>query len=187
MKCHVPFKFLILCTFFIKDIFLSDSIREEEKEGVSSTTSSPKKKFGITFGRNAKIEEFYCFCRIWIERIDGRTYFCGGSLIAHNQILTAAHCFFEAKKLYACCGSNSCRTTEGKCYYSENTKGAFVHKGFLHASTRGALYDDVAYIKTNGTFISPKSKPCKLCTKTSNLEGEYMTVAGCGVTETGKT
>lgn len=152
----------------------------------------PKLEFGITYGHSASIEDYPCYCRIWMQRSNGATFFCGGTLIQPNQILTAAHCFIDAVKIYACCGSDSCQNIEGRCYHPEGTEGVYVHKGFVTAVTNGALYDDIAYIRTKGSFVSSTSNTCKIyvpedtAAEQAIVASQAISVIGCGITETGK-
>lgn len=155
-----------------------------------SHTELEKQKYGITYGSNAPINSYPCYCRIWILALTGDTFFCGGVLIASNKILTAAHCFRKVKNVYACCGSASCQSDEGSCYYGENAEGVFVHKGYIQATLEGQLYDDIAFINTTGNFLSPTASVCPICsTKTGtgiSLEGLSGNVIGCGITQNGK-
>lgn len=176
-------------TFVLFLLILSRQVFCDSDDDDDPTTPRPRRTFGVTYGQNVTIQSYPCYCRLWILRVDGYTYFCGGTLIASNQIVTAAHCMVGTEQIYACCGSASCLTQSGTCYYSATAAGVFIHPGFLQATLVGAMFDDIAYIRVNGSFLSPNTKPCGFCSMSSTaLETAPSTlqVVGCGVTQTGK-
>lgn len=173
---------LLYCEVSAKD----DSWESWEDEKYSAPR--PKPTYGVTYGRNVTLSDYPCFCQLWVKKLDERTYYCGGTLIHDNQVITAAHCLSEAVKVYVCCGSETCYSDSGKCYLSRDGAGVFIHKGFLRASIQQARFDDIGYIKIKGTFLDVgNAQVCKLSTLTGrDLEGRNATVVGCGITESGK-
>lgn len=175
---------------------LQSTNHEPEKEAAPSsyqakTQSKPGKgKLGITYGKPIPFTDYATsYVRIWVKKANS-THFCSGSLIQHNRILSAAHCFPGAKMLYICIGSPKCLTSAGKCIYVDPADAVLIHKGYSEAVRHNQMWDDIAVVVLTQSLLTPDTQILELCrspTREANrFEGQSSIVMGCGQTHNRK-
>lgn len=155
-----------------------------------------KSRLGIISGRNATYESYtMSYVKLFAENANSIAL-CGGTLIAHDKILTAAHCVDRAIRVTCCMGSLSCaRFAPGDtCVTINANESAFIHKGYLDALKSSHIWSDVAVIQLTTPVTDPRVRLMPMCKrKTCNqgLERFYHLnghSVGCGRTSTtGKT
>lgn len=176
---HFNVKFSHQCHFVAMKYHFVHTLLFISAYSISQTQSKSNAVIRFYHPEDTTIDEFPCICRIWIRKSDGQTYTCGGTLIANDQIVTAAHCFRDATDVYACCGSSECKADLGKCYLGHHCNGVFVHSTAVNGTRQGSEYADIAYMKTNGSFAIGAAKPCPVYQPKRNVEGNILTQVGC--------
>jgi len=102
---------------------------------------------------------------------------CGGSLIADNAVLTAAHC--KGKWIQAGIGMHNFRNG-GSGYESLSVKAEIPHPQY---AGKPSYDNDVMVVILEGRA---RASPVCIADDSTNLEvGERLTVMGFGITETG--
>ena len=83
----------------------------------------------------------------YVQLADRYVWFCGGSIIGENFILTAAHCLFRPKKTFIIYGDF---TSPNGQVLTLNTTSSRVHEDY----DDGPVLNDVAIIKTGIFFVT---------------------------------
>jgi secreted trypsin-like serine protease len=107
----------------------------------------------------------------WQVYLVAANYSCGGSIIAGNWIITAAHCtedesgnLISASKMYVVVGANNPRTGDGKTYY--------VSKVIRHENYNSqTLENDIALLQLSSTISYTNATPIRLISKIDSAAG----------------
>ncbi|XP_063695740.1 trypsin-like [Culicoides brevitarsis] len=145
-------------------------------------------RYGITYGKNADFSKYPFYTRIW-TKCSGSTYFCGGTIVDYNKVLTAGHCVYGCQEFLVCVGSGVTLDTT-YCFYVTDMTKVCVHKGFHEAQKVRQFNDDLALITIdgnifracpNGVAIAPFLDTCPTasCETYKNSVGVAI---GCGET-----
>lgn len=128
----------------------------------------------IVGGTEAKIGEFPFM--VSLQTTGGR-HFCGGSLIAKNWVLTAAHCVNDDDAVQVRVGAHSLLETSGTELFRVKNK-------FIHPEYNIVQYDaDYALLELDG---ESKFKPVAIQEDDVDFESEFHVVtSGWGVTKEG--
>ncbi|KAF1333821.1 Serine protease family s01a, partial [Globisporangium splendens] len=155
------------------------SVRDDAdaSSGVNTDTDLTDNEEQRIYGGSEADASLYPYIVSLRKSADGSTY-CGGSLIAPQYVVTAAHCVKTTVTMYASIGSKySSGTAEGE--------RIAVTESYVHPKYESAahLYD-VAILK----LASPSTiTPVPLCAAdgSDNKENTMAVVRGWGMTETG--
>lgn len=120
--------------------------------------------------------------QVSLQGLDGG-HFCGGSIIAEDMVLTAAHCVEGAStnpKLQVHVGAHNVKQTVGQRI---RVSTVYSHKQYP------GLSKDVAVLKLAGKITDKNAKPVRLADKAffdANVKsGTSMTVSGWGALQSG--
>ena len=132
----------------------------------------------VVGGTTASRGEFSEFAQVWLDGQDGYVYaICGGTLIASNKVLTAAHCAAELTNLYY--------TTPG--FYSFNdtlTANSFyaLSGKNQHPQHNTSTFDyDIAIFTLSRTASTAKAS---IYGGGASLAGQMSTLIGTGLLST---
>ncbi|XP_066144718.1 uncharacterized protein [Euwallacea fornicatus] len=134
----------------------------------------------IIGGEDATANEYPFQVALYIYK-DGSTYFCGGSLITNEFIMTAAHCVKGAINVVAVLGSHDLSVAEdNRVTYITSTY--FIHKGWSSST----FQNDIALIQlpekvTLNSYISTVT----IASGTDTYSGLTSRVLGWGKTSLG--
>lgn len=133
----------------------------------------------IVGGTTASRGEFPEFAQVWLDGQDGYVYaLCGGTLIASNKVLTAAHCAAELTYLYY--------TTPSFYTFNDTlTAGDFYAlsgKNQHPQYSPSAADYDIAIFTLSRTASTAKAS---IYGGTKSLAGQTSTVIGTGLLSTG--
>uniref|UniRef100_A0A182NP87 Peptidase S1 domain-containing protein n=1 Tax=Anopheles dirus TaxID=7168 RepID=A0A182NP87_9DIPT len=141
-------------------------------------------------GVDAKAGHWPWHAAIYHKSMKDFEYACGGSIIDHNTILTAAHCVYiqsgviHRTKIMVRVGLSSLKQP-GQYYQEHYVKDIQLHTNF----TGGRVVHDIALIKlTRSITMSKYVQPVCLWTLDDNkasIKGRNGTVVGFGITENG--
>jgi len=110
--------------------------------------------------------------------MDG-SYFCGGSIISDEYILTAAHCADGFRSFEVVIGAHEVRNPGEEGHLETTTTTAFVHPDWDYQN----LANDMAILKVSKITFNEFVAPICLPTRSEAGEtfvGEVMTVSGWG-------
>ncbi|XP_075978591.1 trypsin-3-like [Anticarsia gemmatalis] len=149
-----------------------------EKDTFVATTSTDKDS--IYGGNNASIKDFPYQVSIYIvDNVDGDLFYCGGSIISQNYILTAAHCIHRLQP-------PDLVVQVGSAHLKTGTVIKLVEL-IAHPDYNSKTIDnDVALMKTATPIeFNDIIQPIKLPGEDGSLEeGSILTLSGWGMTET---
>ncbi|XP_073834583.1 trypsin-1 [Musca autumnalis] len=113
------------------------------------------------------------------DTIFGRYHICGGSIINHRTVITAAHCLAStsASLLKVHVGDTTKKVVDGIVY-------DVLHTHYHHLWTAETQDYDVGLVRIEGVLVySPTVQPIKLATSMTKIkDGSYATVLGWGYT-----
>ncbi|KAG2382358.1 hypothetical protein C9374_005560 [Naegleria lovaniensis] len=130
--------------------------RKRQQQAFSTMSSSSSRSISIAGGSVASSHEFPFI--VSIQQILSSTvsaHFCGGSVIAPNYILTAAHCVYDDNgnlilpttvRVFAGSSSSSCSNL-ANCNY-KNAQAIYPHPNY----NSNTLENDIALIKLSGNL-----------------------------------
>jgi len=107
------------------------------------------------------------------------SYFCGGSIISDEYILTAAHCADGFSKFDVVIGAHEVRNPSEEGHLETTTREAFVNSGWDTSD----LSNDMAILKVDKITFNQYASPVCLPKRSEVGEtfvGETMTVSGWG-------
>lgn len=138
----------------------------------------------IIGGTDANISDFP-----WQVYYEAGNYFCGGSIIAEDWVITAAHCTknedgtaIPVSEMFVKAGAtNPYRINEGEKY--------LISEVIIHENFNNVTFDnDIALLKLKVPVDVPNAKPVKLVTEADFVEGAtdpgvISWVTGWGLTD----
>lgn len=129
----------------------------------------------IVGGEEAKVGEFPFM--VSLQNPQNGRHFCGGSLIAKNWVLTAAHCVNDSDPVQIRIGLHDLRETQGSEVFT-------VKRKFIHPEYNRVRYDaDYALLELSA---DSKFKPVKIQAAEVDFEASFdVLTAGWGVTREG--
>jgi len=129
----------------------------------------------IVGGTEAKPHQFPWQVGIFMDA----SYFCGGSIISDEYILTAAHCADGFSSFEVVIGAHEVRNPSEEGHLETTTRKAFVHPDWDSFN----LANDMAILKVDKITFNEFASPICLPPKSEVGEtfvGETMTVSGWG-------
>lgn len=163
----------------------------QNSNGTGVTTNTTRSTVGVTYGTKANFtNHFTSYIRIWIKKMDNKMHFCGGTIVQPNRVVTAAHCYLNAKSLYLCSGSGDCLKPVGRCMMVDPLTTCYIHKGYAEALKHDQMWDDIAVLVLKQPITASRSKIIPIY-RAPSFEPTYYDnmpcqLIGCGQTETGK-
>ncbi|KAH8301985.1 hypothetical protein KR044_001481, partial [Drosophila immigrans] len=127
-------------------------------------------------GENAKPGQFPYIVSLLIDRgVLGR-YGCGGSIIDHTWILTAAHCTHKAKSVTIFYGST--KHLQGEFSHKVNSVNFYQHEHY----NDDTLENDIVLIRTPHVDFSDLINKVALADRYNDYEGSWAVASGWGDT-----
>jgi len=186
MKTITALTQIIIIALIVFFISVPSPVAAQGDESAESVQAAAQQSANIVGGQPAEQGEW-----AWQVLVRPGAYLCGGSLIAADWVLTAAHCVFDdagnllpAEAIHVTVGE----TYRGKLEGTEqllNVMEVFAHEGYdewsnnndlalLHLSTPAQLNDAVAIVPLLTNDIAALA-----------AAGNFATVTGWGTTEEG--
>lgn len=107
---------------------------------------------------------------------DGKVTMCGGSIIGHTWILTAAHCTYHAKSVKIFYGTT--KSNEGQFSHEVGRDNIIQHDRYDDIT----LENDVALIRTPHVDFSDKVNKVELADRDNDYADKWATASGWGDT-----
>ncbi|XP_071802559.1 complement C2-like [Asterias amurensis] len=149
-----------------------------------------RSKGRISGGDNAPLYQWPWQVAIYKEEFGQKTFFCGGTIIAPNWVLTAAHCLegkpWDIIRVYTGVNDRSSIRADNPAYEVDGEDSYKVHENFQPSS----LANDIALLRLSGnSTLGPKVRT--ICVPQADTteeslytpRGEAPYVTGWGVTE----
>ena len=131
----------------------------------------------ITNGNTASVGQFPYQVGLSLQLNALSSSWCGGSLIASNWVLTAAHCTIGAKKATVYLGATE--RTSAEVTYTVSASDIIIHAAYNDAT----LKNDISLIKIPSVSYTAKIQPVKLPAMASSYAtytGDYVIASGWG-------
>ncbi|KAH8301984.1 hypothetical protein KR044_001480, partial [Drosophila immigrans] len=126
-------------------------------------------------GENAKPGQFPYIVSLLIN-LENDQALCGGSIIDHTWILTAAHCTHEAKSVTIFYGST--KLQQGEFSHEVNADDFIQHEHY----NDDTLENDIALIRTPHVDFSDIVNKVSLADRDNDYEGSWAVASGWGAT-----
>jgi hypothetical protein len=148
-------------------ILTAEALLSETEHSYQFFTGKKNDPSKIIGGTAASISDFP-----WIVYFRSGNYVCGGSIIAPDWILTAAHCTEDVNFIPTLPADMSVIAgleipTVNNTSNTYNVSQVFVHENYNHTT----FENDIALLKLKTPINNGKSKPIKLITKNDVAEG----------------
>ncbi|KAH8372330.1 hypothetical protein KR093_011051, partial [Drosophila rubida] len=130
-------------------------------------------------GETAQKGQFPYIVSLGITLHNGQGAMCGGSIIDHTWILTAAHCTHNAKSVKVSYGST--KLQQGEFSHEVNADNIIEHEHYDDES----LENDVALIRTPHVDFSDLVQKVSLADRDNDYEGAWAVASGWGETHDG--
>ncbi|XP_060656159.1 serine protease 1-like [Drosophila nasuta] len=134
----------------------------------------------IQKGKDAHKGQFPYIVSLVIKRVDGN-YGCGGSIIDHNWILTAAHCTHNAEWVQIFYGST--KNKQGEISHVIGSDNIIEHENYDMTTTH---VNDIALIRTPRVEYSELVNKVSLADRDNDYEGAWGVASGWGKNENGR-
>ncbi|XP_067645929.1 brachyurin-like [Eurosta solidaginis] len=175
MKSIIIFVFLF---FFVTAFNLRGRNIPQNNKPRLPILSEPTLNGRITNGRIAAVNQFPY--QVGLSLFDGAYYFwCGGSLISNQWVLTAAHCTFNIESVNVLLGSVI--RLDPTVIYAVNQSDIIVHADF----NLKIVVNDIALIKIPAVQFTNSIQPVVLPKRASTYPdyvGETVIATGWGIT-----
>ncbi len=129
-------------------------------------TGTPQKTAKVTGGTGTTIADFP-----WQVYLEAGNFLCGGSIIAGDWIITAAHCteddfgnLIPASEMIVVAGANDPAAGEGKQYLVSQV----IRNENYNSNT---LLNDIALLKLSSTINYPNATPIRLVSRIDSAAG----------------
>ncbi|KAH8395075.1 hypothetical protein KR215_009498, partial [Drosophila sulfurigaster] len=127
-------------------------------------------------GEDAQKGQFPYIVSLSISLSDNNGALCGGSIIDHTWILTAAHCTHKAKSIKIFYGST--KVAQGEFSHEVNTDNIIEHEHY----DDDTLENDLALIRTPHVDYSELVNKVSLADRDNDYEGAWAVASGWGET-----
>ncbi|XP_060656158.1 serine protease 1-like [Drosophila nasuta] len=127
-------------------------------------------------GEDAQKGQFPYIVSLSISLSDDNGALCGGSIIDHTWILTAAHCTHKAKSIKIFYGST--KVAQGEFSHEVNTDNIIEHEHY----DDDTLENDLALIRTPHVDYSELVNKVSLADRDNDYEGAWAVASGWGET-----
>lgn len=144
------------------------------------TTAIRSKEPRIVGGKPAAMGQFPYQVLLYIKTDDG-THLCGGTIIAQQYVLTAAHCVSDAKAsgIEVLAGNINRSVSRGQWIQSRVSE-VYVHESYMPDKN----YNDVAVLKLEQSYALDGQLTASLKLRSTPVEpGTLCTVTGWGTTK----
>lgn len=124
-----------------------------------------KPTLGIIGGVSAEFKDAaLSYVKLYVIN-EGTISFCGGTLIQHDKILTAAHCVDRAIKITCCVGSVNCSVNAigDTCVTIDAETSVFLHVDYLRSLSVGHIFGDIAIIQLKTPITHPNIRILPVC------------------------
>jgi len=142
---------------------------------------------GLTDGNRVVNGEDATVCEHpWQIRWEANGYMCGGTIVGHNTVITAAHCTdgMTASEMTVCVGGQEQYGFDGECFTPSEV---IQHPDYDKDTTKNDItilkFDEDLLAATGGACSSPA--PACLPASDANDEGVTADISGWGTTSSG--